>query len=121
MKLSFIVGTKNRAYAIRPCLDSIATAFANAAPLDAEIVIVDNGSTDNTTDTIKAWAARTSVPVRLLYEPQPGISRAHNHALRFASGELLAFTDDDCRLHPEYINDFLRYDAADAGPVLRGG
>ena len=48
MKLSVIVATRNRAHAIRPCLDSIATAFAKAAPLDAEIVVVNNGSSDNT-------------------------------------------------------------------------
>ena len=48
MRLSVIVCTKNRARNITPCLDSIAAAFSLAAPLDAEIVIVDNGSTDNT-------------------------------------------------------------------------
>jgi hypothetical protein len=38
-----------------------------------------------------------------------------------AQGELLAFTDDDCRLHPEYVKDLFRHHAADSEPVLRGG
>ena len=48
MKLSVIVATRNRGHAITPCLDSIAASIAHAAPLDAEIVVIDNGSTDNT-------------------------------------------------------------------------
>jgi GT2 family glycosyltransferase len=49
------------------------------------------------------------------------LSRAHNRALSAARGDLLAFTDDDCRLSEEYVTQLLRHDAADAGLVLRGG
>jgi glycosyltransferase involved in cell wall biosynthesis len=121
LKLSVIVTTKNRARHIAPCLDSIAAAFALAAPLDAEIVIVDNGSADNTAAVIDGWARANAVPVQALSQRGPGKSRALNSALRAAKGDVLAFTDDDCRLHPEYVNDLLRHDAADTGLVLRGG
>jgi glycosyltransferase involved in cell wall biosynthesis len=121
MKLSVIVATRNRAHAIRPCLDSIATAFDKAAALDAEIVVVDNGSSDDTTEIIKAWAGTVTVSVQVLHEPKPGLSRAQNHGIRLARGELLAFTDDDCRLHPQYVNDLFRHDREDRGLVLRGG
>jgi glycosyltransferase involved in cell wall biosynthesis len=119
MKLSVVVTTKNRARHIAPCLDSIAAAFALAAPLDAEIVIVDNGS-DNAAAVIDGWARANAVPVQALSQRGPGKSRALNSALRAAKGDVLAFTDDDCRLHPEYVNDLLRHDAADTGLVLRG-
>ena len=109
MKLSVIIATRNRAQHLRPCLDSIAAAFAKATPLAAEIVVVDNGSTDNTFQSVTQWAASSPLPVRVLSEPKAGLSRAHNRALLAAQGELLAFTDDDCRLHPEYVNDLLRH------------
>jgi glycosyltransferase involved in cell wall biosynthesis len=121
MKLSIIVVTKNRARDLARCLDSIAAAFGVAAPLDGEIVIVDNGSTDNTAAVIDGWARANGVPMQALSQPAPGKSRALNSALRAAKGDVLAFTDDDCQLHPEYVNDLLRHAAADTDLILRGG
>jgi GT2 family glycosyltransferase len=121
MRVSAIVGTRNRAHAIADCLSSIAAALAKAAPLDAEIIVVDNGSTDRTSVVIQNWAASCAFPVRLLFEPRPGLSAARNYAMRVAKGGLLVFTDDDCRLSKDYINDLLRRDAADNDLVLRGG
>jgi glycosyltransferase involved in cell wall biosynthesis len=121
MKLSIIVCTRNRAYAIPACLNSIQAAILNAAPLDAEIVVVDNGSTDDTPAILTAWESACPIPVQLLSEPKAGLSRARNAALRAVRGDLLAFTDDDCRMNKEYVNDLLRHDAADTGLVLRGG
>jgi glycosyltransferase involved in cell wall biosynthesis len=121
MKLSVIIATRNRAHAIAESLDSIAASLANAAPIDAEIVVVDNGSRDATSKAVEQWAAGCPFPVRLVMEPRPGLSVARNRALRTAQGELLAFTDDDCRLSKEYVSELLRYDASDIEPVLRGG
>jgi glycosyltransferase involved in cell wall biosynthesis len=92
MKLSIIVATRNRAYAIAKCLHSIQAAISSAAPVDAEIVVVDNGSTDDTPAVLTEWATACPVPVQLLCEPKTGLSRAQNRALRAAHGELLAFT-----------------------------
>jgi glycosyltransferase involved in cell wall biosynthesis len=121
MKLSVIIATRNRAHALPACLQSVAASLANAAPLDAEIVIVDNGSHDDTAKIVAQFASTCPFPVRSLHEPKAGLSRAHNRALRAAGGDLLAFTDDDCRLHPEHVDDLLRHHGSDTEPVLRGG
>ena len=122
MKLSIIVGTRNRASNVIACLDSITAACLRAAPAAAEVVIADNGSTDCTPTVLRSWAKASPLPVQVVNEPQRGLARAQNRALRQARGELLAITDDDCRLHPEYVNDLLRHDRADdGGLVLRGG
>jgi glycosyltransferase involved in cell wall biosynthesis len=121
MKLSVIIATRNRAHAIAESLDSIATSLANAAPIDAEIVVIDNGSRDATSNAVEQWAIGCPFPVRLVVEPRPGLSVARNRALRTAQGELLVFTDDDCRLSKQYISELLRYDTSDIEPVLRGG
>jgi glycosyltransferase involved in cell wall biosynthesis len=120
-RLSVIVCTRNRAQAIVECLNSIAAALANAASLSKEIVVVDNGSTDDTRAAIIAWASTSAVTVQLLTEPRPGLSRARNRALSTARGDLLVFTDDDCRLGKDYVSQLLRHDAADTDLVIRGG
>jgi GT2 family glycosyltransferase len=107
--------------AIVPCLEAIASSLSRAAPIDAEIVVVDNASTDDTAATVAAWAAQAPFPVKLRHEPRPGIAGAHNCGFRAASGELLVCTDDDCRLDADYIRNLLAHDARDSEPVLRGG
>jgi glycosyltransferase involved in cell wall biosynthesis len=121
MKLAVIVATRNRAYAILGCLQSIQEAIANAAPIDAEIVVVDNGSTDETSAILKKWASTCPTPVQLLSEPKAGLSRARNRALRSTRADLMSFTDDDCRLSKDYISQLLRHDEIDTDLVLRTG
>jgi GT2 family glycosyltransferase len=122
LKLSVLISTRNRAHAIAGCLDSIAASLAEAAPLDAEIVVVDNGSEDATSAIVKQRATATAFPVRLLFEPRVGMSVARNLALRTAKGELLAFIDDDCHMSKQYVSQLLHHDANDGEElVLRGG
>jgi glycosyltransferase involved in cell wall biosynthesis len=87
----------------------------------AEIIVVDNASTDDTTVLVRAWAGTTTLPVRVVTESRRGLSHARNCGVRAAQGELLVFTDDDCCLHPEYIKELLCYDDRDCELVLRGG
>jgi glycosyltransferase involved in cell wall biosynthesis len=56
----------------------------------------------------------------LVDEPRMGVIVFWS-ALRAAKGDVLAFTDDDCQLHPEYVNDLLRHAGADTDLILRGG
>ena len=121
MKLSVIVCTQNRSYAIIDCLDSIRLAIQHAAPVEAEIVVVDNASDDDTSQVVSRWAETCPVPVKLVLEPIKGLANARNCGIRASTGALLAFTDDDCRMSATYVADCLRHDAADQEPVLRGG
>jgi glycosyltransferase involved in cell wall biosynthesis len=113
VKLSIIICTRNRSHAIIPCLDSVARSVANAATLDAEIIIVDNCSTDDTSNVVRGWAAKCPFPVNLQFEPQKGLAKARNCGIRAASGALLIWTDDDCRLAPDYVANALKHDAAE--------
>ena len=121
MKLSVIVCTRDRAHAILPCLDSIVQSLSQAAPVDAEIVVVDNGSTDATSSLLRDWAATCPFPVNIQFEPRKGVCNARNRALSVAKGELLVFTDDDCRLDKNHITAALQHDARDTELVFRGG
>ena len=121
MKLSIIVATRNRAHAIIKCLDAIAEALAHAPPVEAEVLVIDNASTDNTSAVVKEWASSRPFPVRPLLESKKGSSAARNKGIREARGEVLVFIDDDCRMSRSYVTDLLRHAAADTELVLRGG
>ncbi len=121
MKLSIIVCTFNRAYALTPCLDSLSDAIANTPSADAEIVIVDNASSDSTAELLNEWSFQRPFPVQILYEAKKGLASARNCGIRAAKGDIIVFTDDDCRMDKDYINDLYRHYAQDKEPVMRGG
>ncbi|MCB9988469.1 MAG: glycosyltransferase [Rhodospirillales bacterium] len=121
MNVSVIVCTRNRAHAITPCLDSMVEALKTVDIPQKEIIVVDNGSEDDTAARVTAWAENCPVPFRLLSEPRKGVSRARNMAVREAKGDLLIFTDDDCRLDKNHVRDALKHAEADKIPTVRGG
>jgi len=100
--VSVIIATRNRERLLGQTLDALA---GQRWPADRfEVIIADNGSTDRTRDVVHAAAARPFSPhVRYLYVAQIGKSHAVNAALHSARGDLLAFTDDDVRPEPQWI------------------
>src|SRR6266404_3132813 len=120
-QISIIVCTRNRAESLPVCLNSIEQAAAANRAVEVELVIVDNGSTDATAAVLQAWQKSTSVRCRVLLAEQRGLSHARNCGLEQATGEIIAFTDDDCTVAPDYLTQLARAYAADAGPTLRGG
>jgi GT2 family glycosyltransferase len=86
MKFSVIIATKNRAHRLDAALTSL--ALQGTGP-PAEIIVVDNGSTDATRDV----AARHAVLYE--HEPVPNRARARNRGVAAATGSHLLFVDDD--------------------------
>lgn len=119
-RISFIICTRNRAASLRRALDSVAaTARPHGDGID--LLVVDNGSTDDTRATVADWAATAFMPVRLIDQPRQGLAAARNAGMAAATGRLLAFTDDDCVLEPDYVAELLRHYDNDTVPVIRGG
>ena len=87
MKISVIVPVRNNEEMIGDCIESL---LAQDYPKeDYEIIVVDNNSTDKTTDIIKKY------PVKYLHEEKTGRGIARNTAVKTAFGEIIAFTDSD--------------------------
>ena len=120
-QISIIVCTRNRAESLPLCLNSIEQAAVANRAVEVELVIVDNGSTDATAALLQTWQKSTSVRCRVLSAEERGLSHARNYGLQQATGNIIAFTDDDCTVTPDYLTQLERAYAADAGPTLRGG
>jgi GT2 family glycosyltransferase len=118
--LSLIVCTRNRVHALGPTFDSIVCASARIRA-NVEFILVDNGSTDGTVAFAERWAADAPLPVTIVAEPARGLATARNAGIRAAAGDVLAFTDDDCRLDADYIAHVLESYADDPEPAIRGG
>jgi glycosyltransferase involved in cell wall biosynthesis len=99
--VSLIICTRDRADALERCLGKLPDL--ELAGVGAEVVLVDNGSSDRTAEVMAAFAGRAAAPVRIVPCEQPGLSRARNAGLDAARGTTLAFTDDDCYLAPGYV------------------
>ena len=101
MKFSIVVATYNRAADLRETLTSLATLSPNG---DWEVIVVDNNSTDNTRTIIETAAAQFPVNLRYVFEARQGRSPALNAGIRAARGRIIATTDDDVRVAPDWLD-----------------
>ncbi|CAL95874.1 glycosyltransferase [Azoarcus olearius] len=117
-RFSLIVCTRNRAGQLAPCLDAIARM---EKPKGFELVVVDNASTDATQSVLAEFAAEVSFPVRVATEPKKGLGNARNKGWSSATGEIVAFTDDDCYVAHDFAMQIDRIFAEDAHLGFLGG
>ena len=92
--VSVIVCTYNRAESLRETLRALQGQAVDDG-LAYEIIVVDNHSRDHTPSIVEQLARQRQTPIRYVFEPAQGLSRARNRGIREARGELIAFTDDD--------------------------
>lgn len=119
MRLSVVICTRNRAQELTPCLKAVTTALANTDE-PTELIVVDNGSSDETGVILKEFAAMHK-GMRSIHEPCKGLSHARNTGMRAAAGTWIAFTDDDCRPAPDYYQQLLKMITENPVPALIGG
>jgi len=98
--ISFVVPAFNESRFIESCLSSIVERI-NKFGLDAEIIVVDNGSTDNTAELAQRYDCD-------LYSISRGrISTARNYGLAKAKNELIAFIDGDVSLTDQWFESLM--------------
>jgi glycosyltransferase involved in cell wall biosynthesis len=100
-KVSLIVCTRNRSARLPQFFAHLAQLdFANDA---WELVIVDHASSDRTPQAIEEFAATTPIALCHVRALTDALTGAKNIGLTYARGEILALTDDDCYLRPDYL------------------
>ena len=94
--VSVVVCTRDRPEDLDRCL----TALGALSTSPREVLVVDNAPSDD-----RGRHVCERFPVRYVVEPVPGQSRARNRGILETSGDLVAFTDDDCVVDPGWLDD----------------
>lgn len=93
-RISVIVCTYNGIATLRACLQSL----QNLRYPDYEVLLVDDGSTRDVIGIVRDFPV-----VRYLHQDHAGLSVARNLGAREATGEILAYTDDDCLVDEDWL------------------
>ncbi|MGE5294771.1 MAG: glycosyltransferase family 2 protein [Solirubrobacterales bacterium] len=94
-RVSVIIPTYNRATYVPRAIDSVLSQKYR----DLEIIVVDDGSKDNTREVVAAYGA----PVRYIFQENQGPGAARNQGIRVAAGAYLAFLDSDDVWMPTFL------------------
>lgn len=120
MKVSIIVTIYNIEQYLDKCLQSLIKTGQNVA----EIICVDDGSTDNSSSIVCEYRKKDSRIIGI-HKENGGISSARNKGIQIASGDFLMFVDGDDYIEPDVLNLLLgsykqRLDSEDASTIWCG-
>jgi GT2 family glycosyltransferase len=118
-RVSVVVVTRNRATRLEALLASLAAQ--NLAPGEFEVIVVDDGSTDETPAAIERRADGAGFPLRAVrIDDRPGIAGLRNAGWRMARAPLVAFVDDDCEATAGWLAAGLAAWDGDPDSVIQG-
>ena len=103
--LSIIIPALNEEKYIGSCLESIAEAMQDR-PL-YEVILVDNGSSDNTLNIAEKYGNK--LKLKIFIKTDCNISALRNFGAQNAQGEIFAFLDADCTISKEWLNNAIPY------------
>lgn len=104
MKISIIVPVYNSEKYLYKCIQSV----VSQNPVECEMILVDDGSTDKSLDMMNK-AAEKYPYIRVMHQTNQGVSMARNTGLKAASGEWIYFLDSDDELEEHALDIMLKY------------
>lgn len=105
MDVSVIICTYNRCESLRQTLQGVCD-LAIPEAVTWELLVVDNNSSDATRQVCESFADK--LPLRYLFEPRQGVSRARNLAIANTTAPLLFFSDDDVTMDKDWFANLWR-------------
>jgi GT2 family glycosyltransferase len=118
MKATIQLCTYNRAQLLGRVLD--ACFEQTTGPSEYEVVLVNDGSTDETPAVIAGAQTRATCPFTVVNQPNGGLARARNAGLARSAGERVILIDDDVLPLPNFVEEHLRSHAAHPAAIVRG-
>ena len=113
-KLSVVLTTYNRASYLKKALISL--AGQNLSNDEYEVIVIDDGSSDNTRDIVRT--IDPIMPMKYAYQQNSGLASAKNHGLFLSNGDIVLFLDDDDISDPNLIEQHLSAHKANPDPTV---
>lgn len=104
--VSVCICTYNRCQTLRSALESVLAQQADGVSF--EVIVVDNNSTDETKQVVDSFLHRGQSNLRYSFEGRQGLSHARNAGIAVARSPVVAFTDDDIRVAPDWVSTIKR-------------
>ncbi len=119
MRATIQLCTYNRAALLERVLDA---CFEQTLPDDAyEVVLVNDGSTDDTSAVVERARARAGCAFTAIEQKNAGLARGRNVGIARATGERIIFIDDDVLPLPNFVEEHLRSHDRRPEAIVRGG
>lgn len=119
MRATIQLCTYNRAALLERVLDACFEQTVGAESY--EVVLVNDGSTDDTPAVIERAQARAACRFTVVNQPNSGLAKGRNAGIARASGERLILIDDDVLPLPNFVEEHLRSHDAHPKAIVRGG
>lgn len=119
MTASILIVTRNRAADLKLTLEAMRGVMIPEGFI-AELIVVDNGSTDDTRKVVEGCLI-PGLEIRYVLESKPGLSHGRNRGIAEARGEILLFTDDDIRPPRDWIAGMCEPILDDRADAVAGG
>ena len=105
--VSVIIPVYNAQEGIKQCMDSL----LNQSFTDFEIILLNDGSTDNSLEVIKGYADANDF-IRVIDKENEGVAKTRNKGIQLAKGKYIVFIDNDDFVDSDYLERF--YNAIEA-------
>jgi glycosyltransferase involved in cell wall biosynthesis len=107
LRCSVVIPTRNRAAFLEKCLSALARQ--EIGPDEMEIIVVDDGSTDDTSERARSAEPLMPFKLRVLKGEGRGPAAARNLGWRAARAPIILFTDDDCEPSPSWAGELVAF------------
>jgi glycosyltransferase involved in cell wall biosynthesis len=115
-ELSVIIPTYNRKEILLKTLAAYQAQSARSEIL--EVLVLDDGSTDGTSEAVSEFSSRANIPVQCFLLTHRGPAALRNHGIRRSCGRLLLFGDDDIVPGPDLVAEHLAWHKKYPEPVV---
>jgi glycosyltransferase involved in cell wall biosynthesis len=114
--MSVVICTRNREDKIGTAIESVlANDYASF-----DLTVIDQSTNDGTRQVVESRAA-SDPRLHYVHVDEAGLSRAYNNGIRRSEGDILAFTDDDCIVGPDWLSTIAKaFEAEPDGELLYG-